>query len=160
MVDVSMQVMVGIADIKIGRAPLTIRTVLGSCIAICLYSPSGKLGGMLHFVMAYAPPEKDLVKPARYGDTGLEEFLRQLRVDHNVGTRDLVAKIFGGANVIKGLSHHIGNDNITAAEQLLKSHGIRIIGGRTGGDKGYRIELDVSTGKVSCQIFGEPAQYY
>ncbi|HAJ57532.1 MAG TPA: chemotaxis protein CheD [Candidatus Omnitrophica bacterium] len=151
---------VGVADIKIGRSPSVIRTVLGSCVAICLYAPSLKVGGMLHFVMAYSSPHKEQLRCARYCDTGLQELIKQMRAYYKVGAEGLTAKIFGGAHVIKAISNPIGEENIAAARQFLDNHGIKIAASRTGGGKGYRIEFDVASGKVSCQVFGEPVEEY
>ena len=35
-------VVVGIADIKVDKAPKVLKTNLGSCVAVCLYSPAEK----------------------------------------------------------------------------------------------------------------------
>ena len=43
------QLVVGIADMKIGRGPSKLITyALGSCIGICFYDPMIRLGGMVH----------------------------------------------------------------------------------------------------------------
>lgn len=152
-------IIVGMADAKVGKAPSTIVTNLGSCIGVCLYSASHKVGGMLHLMLGYAKnkgPEE--IKLAKYADTGIPHLLHLLKKAYNIDPSDCVAKIFGGGNIIKSITNEIGAQNEQAVRKFLKEYGIRIIAAKTGGDKGYRISFDLSTGKVRCQIFGQSTE--
>jgi len=155
---------VGIGDIKIGKAPDKITTYLGSCIAVCLYSPLHKVGGMLHLMLASArlgaDESMESIKKAKYADTGIPEILKQLKRSYNLETEDFKAKIFGGAKVLRTVTQEIGQDNEDAARSILKGLGIKIIAAQTGGEKGYKVEFDLNTGKVSSRIFGqEPKEH-
>ena len=113
------QVIVGIADIKVGESPTKFRTTLGSCIAVCLYSESKKVGGMLHLMLAKGP-QRDNLKVAKYADTGIPELIKQMKKRYGLTEKDLIAKIFGGAKVLKITTQDIGEDNIKATKDILK----------------------------------------
>ncbi len=150
---------VGIADIKVGKAPSLITTNLGSCIAVCLYDRNKQVGGMLHLMLARASDgtTREVVKVAKYADTGIPELLKQLRETYGLGKENFVAKIFGGAKILQFVTQNIGEENETAVREILRILGIRVVAAKTGGEKGYKVSFDLSTGKVVCQIFGEPA---
>jgi chemotaxis protein CheD len=75
-------IVVGIADIKVGRAPSTLKTNLGSCIAVCLYDQHKKVGGMLHLMLASSNgiTDKRELKKEKYADTGIAELLQQMKL--------------------------------------------------------------------------------
>ena len=153
---------VGIADIKVGKSPYSIRTTLGSCIAVCLYNPQAQVGGMLHLMMA-APPamevaKGEILKKAKYAQTGVPELVRQMRHTFGLEPAQMSAKIFGGANLLPNVTRNIGYENEVAVREILRGLGIRILGYMTGGTKGYKVDFNLNTGKVRCQLFGEEAQ--
>lgn len=148
-------VIVGMADLKTGEAPSVLRTNLGSCIAVCLYEPTTKKGGLIHFMLANAPSKLEPnLKKAKYADTGIVELIAQLSKLVPGHKSNICAKVFGGAKVLPGTMHNIGSDNEIAAKEILKSAGIKITAQKTGGEKGYKVAFDLSTGKVKVQVFG------
>ncbi len=155
---------VGIADIKTGSTPQKIKTNLGSCIGVCLYSAKEKIGGMLHFMLASARMDLDSgrgnLKKEKYADTGIPEIISLLQTKYGIAPKDLTAKIFGGAKVLANVTSNIGGDNEAKAKEILQEAGIKIVATKTGGQKGYNIEFDLNTGKVKCQIFGQPAEEF
>ena len=50
----------------------------------------------------------------------------------------------------------IGDQNISAVEQLLKSAGIPVMGRHCGGKSGRRLAFEVDTGRVAIDIVGSP----
>jgi len=144
---------VGIGDFKIGKGDTKIRTCLGSCIALCLYNKDKKIGGLLHIMLPEAPIDKE-VKVAKYADTGTIQFLGAFKKEYNLEEADLEAKIFGGAKMIPSALQDIGLDNAKKIREIMKEKNIKILKEKIGGEKGYRIELDVATGLVKCQIYG------
>lgn len=156
------ELIVGIADIKIGKAPQLIKTNLGSCIAVCLYNAEKKVGGMLHLMLASSKgsSSKTAMKKEKYADTGIPEMFSRLRKTYALEKNSFTAKIFGGAKVLKTVAHNIGEDNANAVRQILRDAGIKIIASEVGGEKGYRVSMNLETGKVTCQIFGEQPKEY
>src|SRR5246127_4270843 len=74
--------------------PCQIRTILGSCVAICLWDSRQRAGGMNHFLL----PASREGEPAsqRFADVATSVLLQKLSL---LGCRpaNLRAKIFGGA---------------------------------------------------------------
>jgi chemotaxis protein CheD len=155
-------IVVGVADIKIGKAPDVITTSVGSCIAVCLYHPQRRVGGMLHLMLGRMGDagNRNGVKKAKFADSGIPELLHQLKTAFGLEDRDFVAKIFGGARILKDVSYDIGRNNEEASRAVLKNMGINIIASKTGGEKGYKVKFDLSSGKVKCRIMGEDEKEY
>lgn len=160
--DTSNDILVGVAELKTGKVPQVIKTNLGSCVAVCLYAPAQQAGGMLHFMMAKAPDDADAktIKKAKYADTGIDELINQLKGLFGITHGDIQAKIFGGAKVLKEVTHNIGYSNEVAARAILKDRNIPVVSSKTGGERGYKVEFNLGTGKVKCQIFGEEIKEY
>jgi chemotaxis protein CheD len=101
---------------------VVLMTVLGSCVAACLYDRSAGVGGMNHFLL---PDGQD--SSARYGINAMEILINEML---KAGARrtSLEAKIFGGASVINGLtSINVGAQNVSFVEQFLASERIPIV---------------------------------
>ncbi len=120
-------------------------TVLGSCVAVCLWDPGRRLGGMNHFVLPRAPEE---VVSARYGDVAMTCLWNGLA---RLGARmeKLQAKVFGGADVLTiGSQRSVGASNIALALECLHAYRIHVAAQRTGGKRGRLIKFHTGTGEV------------
>ncbi|MFH0984861.1 MAG: chemotaxis protein CheD [Candidatus Omnitrophota bacterium] len=149
-------IVVRIADIKTGQNPSVITTVLGSCVAVCLYDPVQEIGGMLHCMLPQAPEGKTDFNKAKFADTGVKELLAQL-IRYPLVKKELItAKIFGGGHVLKHVTLDIGGDNVEAVRQVLARLEIRVLAVKTGGNQGCSIAFDLATGRVKYQAFGQP----
>src|SRR5262249_41746445 len=94
-----------------------IRTILGSCVAACLFDPVARLGGMNHFMLPDG--REDAWMPTRYGVQAMEVLINSLL---KLGAeRDrLSAKAFGAANVVSSLdANNVGRRNIEFIESFL-----------------------------------------
>lgn len=117
-------------------------TILGSCVAACLWDPVAKVGGMNHFLLPGDNIKKNASSPAdaqRYGVYLMELLLNDLFRAGAVKSR-LQAKLFGGAAIVRGLTD-IGALNITFAENFLHEEGIELVGGSAGGVYGRKIQF-------------------
>ena len=90
---------VGISDMKILKNEGTLITyALGSCIGICVYDETNKLGGMVHIMLP-----RSLRKPGdniyKYADSGIQDMIKQLELKGASRNR-MIAKIAGGASKI------------------------------------------------------------
>ncbi len=123
--------------------PATIlTTILGSCIAACIWDPAAGVGGMNHFLLpgeggANGQVPKGEVQ--RYGVHLMELLINDLL---RLGAQKsrLKAKLFGGACMIKGLTD-IGALNAAFAEKFLMDEGIDLLGGSLRGEHGRRIQF-------------------
>jgi two-component system, chemotaxis family, protein-glutamate methylesterase/glutaminase len=145
-------------DVITSKQGEVIGTLLGSCVAICLYNKKGKWGGLNHYMIPRISMGSGL-QNSKYGDYSLDKLIKDLlRWDDRI--HNLEAKIFGGGDVVGHLSggKGIGKKNIDFAVERLKEMGIGIIERDVGGDYGRKIYFDSSTGKVEVQQIAKSQQ--
>ena len=150
---------VGMADLKVGRAPDTLTTLgLGSCIGLTLYDPVSKIGGLVHYMLPDSTKLKNNTNIAKFGDTGIRELLKQVLAS-GANQRRLVAKIAGGACMFEmsGLSSvgNVGARNAEAAKEILKELKIPLVAEDTGLNYGRTVELKCETGEYVIKAVGQ-----
>ena len=143
---------VSIAQARIDRAPMVLKAYgLGSCVAVGLYDPKTRLGGMGHMLLPDRPTSGSLGSENKYVDAGIYHIVDELvRAGANRDT--LVAKIAGGANMFETsyqtLINSVGARNAKSARQTLNLLGIPILGEEVGGNRGRTVEFDLATGEM------------
>jgi len=110
--------------------------------------------------MLPSAPNKKPGKPAKYADTGIKEVLQVMMKEYDITCSNLKAKIFGGAKMKSGAAYDIGQKNADKVREILKYKGIQILNEKVGGEHGYKIEFDISTGIVNCRVFGQKEEQY
>jgi chemotaxis protein CheD len=140
------RIFIGPGMIFCASTPCVVSTVLGSCVAVCLWDTHARVGGMNHYVLPHrmtAPPSP------HFGDVAIGQLLDGMT---RLGCRvsSLQAKVFGGAEVLPFGVHGetIGNQNVGIAFELLRHHCIPIVARHTGGHSGLLIRLYSETGDV------------
>jgi chemotaxis protein CheD len=125
-------------------------TILGSCIAACMWDPVRGIGGMNHFLLPgeenQNPDPRSPPSSARYGVYAMELLVNAL-LRRGARRESLQAKLFGGARMIRGLTD-IGHMNATFAERFLQAEGIPVAGGSLRGNQGRRIQFWPATGRA------------
>jgi chemotaxis protein CheD len=121
---------------------VVLSTLLGSCIAACLFDPGRRIGGLNHFLL----PEGE--GTMLYGDHAMEVLLNAILT--RGGRRpNIVAKIFGGARMACGASIlNVGERNIRFARAYLAKEGFPVLAEDVGGSRARRIWLHAGTGRV------------
>jgi len=136
-----------VGEINIGAKPTEISTILGSCVAVCLYDSVQGIGGMNHYLVPLWN-ERGLQTP-KYGNIAIPRLIESML---NIGceTENIQAKIFGGANVLNSNTEEmmIGRKNILIATEILREYHIPIVAKDIGGDRGRKIMMRSDTGKV------------
>jgi chemotaxis protein CheD len=132
-----------------------ITTILGSCVAVCLFDPIGKVGGMNHFLLP-GDSRGSGADVASYGLNSMELLINGLL---KVGAKRnrFEAKIFGGAKMIEGLSD-VGMKNAHFATEFLSFEGIPCVSKSLGGINGRRLRFWPTTGHVQMLLLGEAAK--
>ncbi|MEO8114092.1 MAG: chemotaxis protein CheD [Phenylobacterium sp.] len=121
-------------------------TILGSCVAACMHDPVAGVGGMNHFLL----PGEAGVSGMRYGVNAMELLINGL-LKLGAQRNRLEAKLFGGANVVPGLSD-IGSQNAAFAERYLRDEGITCTGSSLGGLSARRLQYWPVSGRAR-QLF-------
>jgi chemotaxis protein CheD len=132
-------------DIEYSAEPKVLVTVLGSCVAVCLWDKARGVGGMNHFVL---PIDRTGERSTRYGDVAIDDLIAGLlRLGCQIG--DLQAKVFGGAAVLPfGGGQTVGSNNVQLALDRLRRDRIRITAQRTGGTAGQQVRFHTRTGEA------------
>jgi chemotaxis protein CheD len=141
---------IAIGQIGVAKGEGILRTFVGSCVALVLYSKRHRAVGVAHVMLPAA--EGRAAAPGKYADTAVAETLRQL-VDL-VGDTDIActAKLIGGATMFTFQSGTpIGDQNVLALQALLGDLGIEIVGRLCGGRHGRRVAVDAATGTVTVE---------
>ena len=131
--------------------PRRLRTILGSCVSVCLYEPNRRVGGMNHFLLPRSPQLE--LRSFRYGDTAMRGLLERLeRLGCN--PRGLCAHVFGGARVLSAMSEtlHLGRSNVDFALEWLEQRGVTVVGSAVLGSLARRLEFDIATGVCLSQV--------
>ena len=93
-----------------------ITTVLGSCVAVCLYDQKLQFGGMNHFMLPTWNDE-GLATP-KYGNVAIPRLIDKM-LSLGAEKNDLVAKVFGGANSLMAKNiYEVGKRNVHVAYDL------------------------------------------
>jgi chemotaxis protein CheD len=126
-----------------------ITTVLGSCIAVCLYDHKLQIGGMNHFLLASCKQRKPFGTIGKYGNLAIPDLLKKLE-QKNGNLKNIVAKIIGGASILAVSNlNKVPNDNIVGARQILLELSIPIVGQDIGGRQGRKIIFNTKSGQVT-----------
>ena len=139
----------------VARAPVTLRTLLGSCLGVILHDRHSRVGGLAHVVLPDSRGSAD--HPGKYADTAIPALLADLA--KTLGTRTaprVTAKLFGGASMFQQSSPamDIGRQNCEAVEQVLTGLGVLVLARDVGGETGRRLTFDTQTGIVTVKIPG------
>ncbi|NJO88402.1 MAG: chemotaxis protein CheD [Chloroflexia bacterium] len=137
----------------INPEPYLITTILGSCVAVCLYDPVLKIGGMNHYMLPLWNGQ-GLASP-RYGNIAIKKLIENIEVLGS-SRKNLKAKIFGGAEIITtNVSQFmIGERNINIAKEMLHEEGLPIVASSVGGKYGRKIIFDTFSGEVRQKYVG------
>ncbi|QJR80734.1 chemotaxis protein CheD [Alteromonas pelagimontana] len=147
-------------EVIFGYGQRLLSTLLGSCVAITLWHPKARIGGMCHFALPSRPQGLDApecLSAGRYGDECIALF-KELALKHNTRISDYQAKIFGGGNMLTSVAEphqdfarvqrqSIGDANSHLAYSLLSQHKVKILEADVG-EAGYRqLWFDPNTGE-------------
>lgn len=153
------KVSIHIGEYYAARQPLIIHTLVGSCVAVCLFDPVTRVGGMNHILLPGKADMKRFDAPARYGINAMELLINRIM---NLGgdRRRLVAKAFGGAHLLPAISEKngVGRKNAEFVMEFLETESIRIISGDMGGHESRRLYFHTHTGVVFLKRI--PSRYY
>jgi chemotaxis protein CheD len=135
------------ANLVVPVPPSIVHTILGSCVAVCLFDPKNKIGGINHYMLPFWNGQ-GLASP-KYGNIAIEKLYEKL-LENGAEPPHLIAKVFGGGEVIENMTSHfnIGMRNIMLAEEMLKEYRIPIKAQSTGGKQGRKIIFNSFTGEV------------
>ncbi|HNU86603.1 MAG: chemotaxis protein CheD [Pseudomonadota bacterium] len=156
------ELVVGISDLKVSNNPADsmVTYALGSCIAVAVYDPAAKVGGLLHYMLpdSTLDAEKARETPGMFADTGIPLLFKSC---YGIGAdkRRMVVKVAGGASILDESNFfRIGQKNIMAMRKLFWRNNILIDAEDTGKNFNRTVRLDVGTGRVFIKRAGGPME--
>jgi chemotaxis protein CheD len=131
-------------------APLAtsaVHTILGSCVAVCLYDQKIQIGGINHYMLPFWNGQ-GLASP-KYGNIAIEKLYEKL-LKQGARHENIIAKVFGGGEVLEIVNQqfNVGRRNIDIAHEMLGQLKIKIVAESTGGKFGRKIVFNTGTGEV------------
>ena len=142
---------IGMAEMLVAGNQTIITTTVGSCIALCMYDPVNRIGGMVHIVLPrktdYSREEKTDTL-IRYADKAVPALLSRL-ISKGAKKEFIRAKMAGGANMFPMFTHpilEIGKNNAEAVKKKLAELGVPLVAEDVGGNHGRIVEFDVGSG--------------
>ena len=135
-------------ELYVSRNAEIVTTVLGSCIAACIYDAGQAIGGMNHFMLpdehAGSRGASDLA--TRYGLNAMEQLINGIM--KNGGCReDLKVKIFGGGRMIPTMGD-VGARNIEFVRRYLREEGFEILSEDVGSVYPRKVNFHPTTGRA------------
>ena len=129
-----------------------ITTLLGSCVAACMYDPIAHVAGMNHFLLANKRYTRDMpisiTEAGRYGVNAMELLINDM-IHLGAQKKRIRAKVFGGGAVLDSVSkdnfHCVGDVNERFIREFLKTEGIPLDAEDLGGTKGRVIRFRTDT---------------
>ena len=135
--------------------PMVLDTVLGSCIAACIYDPDAGVGGMNHFML---PEGVDPNYPttARYGVHAMELLISEV-MKLGGQRRRFQAKVFGGGHVlrIRETLDGVPQRNIEFVRRFMNTEQIPVVSEDLGGYRARRVLFHPHSGKAFLKRLGQ-----
>ncbi len=152
---------VGVAQVKFGTNPAMLRTILGSCVGICVYDRMKKIGGLAHILLPN--DTSGGANPEKYADTAIPLLVNFL-LKEGAKKEFMSAKIAGGASMFKFDANitlgQIGNRNIEETRTVLAKLGIPIVAEDVGGNVGRVIDFFLEDGRLKVKAANQEKMLY
>lgn len=133
----------------VSRGDEVISTLLGSCVAACLFDPVNHVFGMNHFLLAYRHHAHNTpiieTEEGRYGIYAMELLINEM-MKQGADRHKLQAKCFGGGNVLslredRENRQTIGEINVAFIRDFLQNENIPLVSASLGGDVGRTVHF-------------------
>jgi chemotaxis protein CheD len=118
---------------------------LGSCVALAVWDPRSRVGGLAHFMLPNGPANS--VSPVKFIDSGLDAFLTAVEAKGAVVTRSVFKAAGAAAMLTVGGGLAIGKRNADAMNAALAERGLALSATSFGGTAGRTVQLEVSDGR-------------
>lgn len=140
-----------IGDVFASQRPTLLRTTVGSCIAVCLFDPSTRVGGMNHFMLPDGPGSG--AATGSYGGHAMGLLLAAMERAGAARSR-FVAAVFGGGHVIDAREHEgsVPARNIAFIHQYLEAARMRVRLFEVGGYAPRQVSFETWTGQTSIEL--------
>jgi len=136
-----------------GREAARLRTLLGSCVAITLWHPARRIGGMCHYLLPQRPRKSGDPLDGRYGDEALHAMVQKLKLTRT-DPAEYQAHLYGGADTMPEggtLKFNVGERNIEQGWTLIDRYGFQLQCIDVGEDIPRTVTLTLASGEVDMR---------
>jgi chemotaxis protein CheD len=145
---------IGMGELVVSKDPSDVLACigLGSCIAMCIWDPVARMGGVAHMLLPTSRSNAEMMgSPAKYITLGVPNLINKM-VKNGASRHNLIVKITGGARMLNIPGENnildIGQRNITEVRAVMKRENVPILSEDVGGTSGRSIQLFIDTGKI------------
>jgi chemotaxis protein CheD len=151
-------------ELWFGDENTRVRTVLGSCVAITLWHPQRRIGGMCHYMLPSRARQHGADLDGRYGDEAMALLIKEVQ---GAGShlQDFEVKLFGGGRMFQpcycegqSCASQVHDRNIDAARVMVAQHGLPLKAEHLGGHGHRQVIFDVWSGHAWLKHTPLPAQ--
>ncbi|PCI30736.1 MAG: hypothetical protein COB67_00880 [SAR324 cluster bacterium] len=140
-------------EVFLSKEDMRITTLLGSCVAVCIWDSHRKMAGMNHIMLPITMEEE--FASTKYGNVATFVLYDMIRKEGSL-PRFLEAQVFGGASrlalVDAGPAMNVGARNIEITLKVLEKLKVKVVRKEVGGHRGRKIYFDVQTGLVKASF--------
>jgi chemotaxis protein CheD len=145
------QIVVGIADCATSNETGAVLATfaLGSCIAVTIWDPAARIGGLLHFMLPDSALDaaRGRSNPFVYADTGVPRLIQKC-VALGADPRRLIVRAAGGAGVLDRTGvFSIGAKNDQMLRRALRASALTLASSAVGGTVSRSLRLEIGTGR-------------
>jgi chemotaxis protein CheD len=144
-------------DIYVSEKPALISTLLGSCVAVTMFSPRLGVGAISHGVLPSCKDKKPCGgdeycrEGVRYVDCSIMRMLGWF-MQNGISREEIDVKVFGGSDMLSvpesTTKASVGQQNIAMAFQVIEKEMLRVSASDVGGLRGRKIIFSSKTGEV------------
>jgi chemotaxis protein CheD len=158
-------VVLNIGEFFFGGGRTRVRTLLGSCVAITMWHPSLRIGGMCHYLLPMNGSQHPSSQAHAMSAQGaLRRFMDSIKA-HGTKPADYQVKMFGGGYMFASRGSEaacaepcdkdrprsymdVSYKNVTIGRELLRANGFRILAENVGGVGSRQLILELWSGDV------------
>jgi chemotaxis receptor (MCP) glutamine deamidase CheD len=146
-----------IGGIHASEEPQIVKTLLGSCISVCLFDPVRSIGGMNHFMLPRGVASDG--ESSRFGVHAMDCLIGAM-MKLGADRRRFVAKVFGGAHVlnVKESAGGVPQQNIEFIREFLREEGFPVLSEDVGGYHPRHVHFYTANGRAFIKRVGAGAQ--
>ena len=141
-------------EMVLSDQPVIVTTLLGSCVAVTMYSPRHRMGAICHALLPACRAgglhcSHGHSEAGRYVECAIRLMLQELSL-RGVARGEIEAKLFGGSDMFdsEGRNPTVGRQNIAMALEMLEKTSIRLVKQDLGGPRGRKIVFHMHSGEV------------
>ncbi len=143
-----------------GAKASKVRTLLGSCVAVTLWHPARKVGGMCHYLLPERKRTPGMPLDGRYGEEALFMLMESMK---KTGTQagEFECHLYGGADTMPDhlkSTLNVGERNIDKGWTLIDKYGLNLVGVDVGENVPRNVLLNFANGEVEMKRGGRHGQ--